>query len=96
MATGKHWIGWISPPSVLAYRETDSMNVFDLGGAAFNRAWAEIASRPPGVPVCSDGGTRLRLIVPAMQAFPAARVEEWERSEVQAWRFRSLRLIVEK
>ena len=44
----KHWIGWISPPSVLAYRETDSMNVFDSGGAAFNRAWAEIAITPTG------------------------------------------------
>src|SRR5260370_11670694 len=24
----RHWIGWISPPSVVAYRERDSMNVF--------------------------------------------------------------------
>jgi trehalose/maltose transport system substrate-binding protein len=35
----KHWIGWISPPSVLAYRELDSMNVFDSEKAAFNRVW---------------------------------------------------------
>lgn len=42
----KRWIGWISPPSVLAYRETDSANVFDSGGAAFNRAWAEITITP--------------------------------------------------
>ena len=46
----KHWIGWISPPSVLAYRETDSMNVFDSGGAAFNRAWAETTITPTGQP----------------------------------------------
>jgi ABC-type glycerol-3-phosphate transport system substrate-binding protein len=36
----KHWIGWISPPSVVAYRELDSMNVFDSGGAAFDAEWA--------------------------------------------------------
>jgi trehalose/maltose transport system substrate-binding protein len=35
----KHWIGWISPPSVLAYQELDSLNVFDKGGAAFGRIW---------------------------------------------------------
>jgi trehalose/maltose transport system substrate-binding protein len=35
----KHWIGWISPPSVLAYQEVDSINVFDKGEAAFNRVW---------------------------------------------------------
>ena len=46
----KRWIGWISPPSVLAYRETDSMNVFDSGDAAFNRAWAETTITPAGQP----------------------------------------------
>ena len=35
----RQWIGRISPPSVIAYRERDSMNVFDSGGAAFNRVW---------------------------------------------------------
>jgi trehalose/maltose transport system substrate-binding protein len=35
----KRWIGWISPPSVLAYQELDSLNVFDKGGAAFGRIW---------------------------------------------------------
>jgi len=35
----KHWIGWISPPSVLAYQEFDSMNAFDQGKAAFVRVW---------------------------------------------------------
>src|SRR5215475_5661677 len=35
----KHWIGWISSPSVLAYQEFDSMNAFDQGKAAFVRVW---------------------------------------------------------
>jgi trehalose/maltose transport system substrate-binding protein len=35
----KRWIGWISPPSVLAYRELDSLLAFDSGRAAFNRIW---------------------------------------------------------
>ena len=34
-----HWIGWISPPGVVAYRELDSMNVWDSGEAAFRRTW---------------------------------------------------------
>ncbi len=34
-----HWIGWISPPGVLAYRETDSLNVWESGNAAFVRSW---------------------------------------------------------
>ena len=35
----KRWIGSISPPAVVAYREIDSMNVFGSGRAAFNRVW---------------------------------------------------------
>jgi trehalose/maltose transport system substrate-binding protein len=35
----RRWIGWISPPSVLAYQELDSMNAFDQGEAAFVRVW---------------------------------------------------------
>jgi trehalose/maltose transport system substrate-binding protein len=35
----RRWIGWISPPSVLAYQDLDSINVFDKGGAAFGRVW---------------------------------------------------------
>lgn len=33
------WVGRISPPGVLAYRELDSMNVWDSGNVAFRRTW---------------------------------------------------------
>jgi trehalose/maltose transport system substrate-binding protein len=35
----RNWIGKISPPAVVAYRELDTINVFDSGGAVFNRVW---------------------------------------------------------
>jgi trehalose/maltose transport system substrate-binding protein len=44
----KRWIGWISPPSVVAYRELDAINVLDSGGAAFGRVWGGRAITPGG------------------------------------------------
>ena len=35
----RRWIGWISPPGVVDYRELDSISIFDSGRAAFNRVW---------------------------------------------------------
>jgi trehalose/maltose transport system substrate-binding protein len=35
----KHWVGWISPPSVPEYREVDAANLFNSGRAAFARTW---------------------------------------------------------
>jgi trehalose/maltose transport system substrate-binding protein len=35
-----HWIGWISPPSVTAYEDVDSVNDFENSGkAAFSLGW---------------------------------------------------------
>lgn len=35
----RHWIGTISPPSVVAFKEQDSRNVLHAGDAAFARDW---------------------------------------------------------
>ena len=35
----RDWIGWISPPGVVSYREADTTLVFDSGRAAFSRVW---------------------------------------------------------
>ena len=36
----RHWIGWISPPSVTEYREQDAVDEFKAGRSAFIRVWA--------------------------------------------------------
>jgi trehalose/maltose transport system substrate-binding protein len=49
-----HWIGWISPPSVTAYEELDSVNCFeDLGKAAFSLGWTSdyLLTIPPRQPI---------------------------------------------
>lgn len=33
------WVGWISPPGVVAYREWDATNAWGAGRAAFLRTW---------------------------------------------------------
>ena len=48
-----HWVGSISPPAVVAYREWDSLNVWVAGDAAFMRNWpsAYVESRAPESPI---------------------------------------------
>jgi trehalose/maltose transport system substrate-binding protein len=48
-----HWVGSISPPAVVGYREWDSLNVWVAGDAAFMRNWpsAYADSRAPGSPI---------------------------------------------
>ena len=48
-----HWVGSISPPGVVGYREWDSLNVWVAGDAAFMRNWpsAYTDSRASGSPI---------------------------------------------
>lgn len=39
MQRARRWIGTISPPSVVAFKEQDSRNLFHVGNAAFERDW---------------------------------------------------------
>ena len=77
----RRWIGWISPPGVVAYRETDTMLIFDSGRAAFNRIWILTPMTRSGQarqigwrsspPVVKTGFSR-------MPAEPKDRPEHWE------------------
>ena len=47
------WVGSISPPSVIGYKEWDAMNVWVAGEAAFMRNWpiADVDSQAAGSPI---------------------------------------------
>ena len=54
-----HWVGWISPPSSLAYQEWDGTNAFHVSGnAAFIRGWTSeyVLSQPVKSPVSGRFG----------------------------------------
>ena len=65
------WIGWISPPGVVAYQETDSLNIWDSGNAAFRRSWewGYRLTHPRGSPV------RDRTAYTSMPGGPGGRVD---------------------
>jgi trehalose/maltose transport system substrate-binding protein len=47
------WVGSISPPSVVGYKEWDALNAWVAGGAAFMRSWpiAYVDSQAAGSPI---------------------------------------------
>jgi len=56
-----HWVGSISPPGVVGYREWDSLNVWVAGDAAFMRHWpsAYVDSQAAGSPIRNKFDTAL-------------------------------------
>jgi trehalose/maltose transport system substrate-binding protein len=56
-----HWVGSISPPGVVGYREWDSLNVWVAGDAAFLRHWpsAYLDSQAAGSPIRNKFDTAL-------------------------------------
>src|SRR6202048_4047551 len=56
-----HWVGSISPPGVIGYREWDSLNVWVAGDAAFMRHWpsAYLDSQAAGSPIRNKFDTAL-------------------------------------
>ncbi len=54
-----HWVGWISPPSVLSYRDWDIINSFETrGNSAFVRMWTSdyFLSNPVDAPFFGRAG----------------------------------------
>jgi len=65
------WVGSISPPSVLSYREPDSLNVFRSGNAAFLRYWSS-GYRSSST---ADSAVRGRFEVTLLPAGPHGRAQ---------------------
>ncbi len=54
-----HWVGWISPPSVISYRDFDIVNSFETrGNSAFARMWTSdyFLSNPVDAPFIDTAG----------------------------------------
>jgi len=56
-----HWVGTISPPGVIAYREWDALNIWRAGNAAFMRNWptSYLISRGEGSAITDRFGATL-------------------------------------
>jgi trehalose/maltose transport system substrate-binding protein len=71
-----HWVGSISPPSVVGYREWDSLNVWVAGEAAFMRNW------PSGYVDSQAAGSQIRnkfdiALLPAGKASRVGTLGGW-------------------
>jgi trehalose/maltose transport system substrate-binding protein len=52
----KGWVGTISPPSVLAFKEADVRNIWDSGNAAFRRDWVWRGNAPTRLQGAAEPG----------------------------------------
>jgi trehalose/maltose transport system substrate-binding protein len=91
-----HWVGSISPPGVVGYREWDSLNVWVAGDAAFMRNWpsAYVDSRAAGSPIRNKfdsallpGGKAGRVGTLGGFGFAVSRVSAHPREAVELVRY---------
>ncbi len=72
LSRARSWVGTISPPSVLAFMETDSRNVWDSGNAAFRRDWVWRGSPAGTRPRNRVNGMFSMSLLPSGGASPAS------------------------
>jgi trehalose/maltose transport system substrate-binding protein len=94
-----HWVGSISPPSVVGYKEWDSLNVW-IAGAAFMRNWptAYVDSQAAGSPIRNKfdvtllpGGKAGRLGTLGGAGLAVSRFSTHPREAIELVRFLSRR-----
>jgi trehalose/maltose transport system substrate-binding protein len=80
------WVGSVSPPSVVGYKEWDALNFWIAGDAAFMRSWpiAYLDSQAPGSPI------RNKFDLALLPGVRQAGLALWEEP---AWQFPDPRLI---
>ncbi len=79
------WVGSISPPSVLSYNESDSLNAFRSGNAAFLRYWSS-GYAPANQ---EDSAVRDRFKVTLLPAGPHGRAQTMGGFQIAASRYSS-------
>jgi len=91
-----HWVGSISPPGVVGYREWDSLNVWVAGDAAFMRNWpsAYVDSRAAESPIRNKfdsallpGGKAGRVGTLGGFGFAVSRVSAHPREAIELVRY---------
>ena len=99
------WVGTISPPGVVGYREWDSLNVWVAGDAAFMRNWpsAYVDSQAPGSPILNKfdiallpGGKAGRVGTLGGWGFAISRFSAHPREALELVRYLTQRDVQEK
>ena len=89
MKRARRWIGTISPPSVIAFKEQDSRNLLHAGNAAFERDWLWRQFSEESLVPNPRPRSRLRCC-------PAVPLAGRRLSEGSHWQFQSIRIILRR